>query len=87
MTVNPKDVVCPACNAQPGMNCTNATPDGRRAVLWLHFSREGVARELNYQATVRVACRSCSYSDLMCRTATQNGAIKCCPDCDHRPQS
>lgn len=39
----PLDSVCPACNALPGRPCTQPTDTGRRAVAWVHSSREVAA--------------------------------------------
>lgn len=42
---DPRLVVCPNCNAQPGQPCTQPTDDSRRAVNWYHLAREGAARK------------------------------------------
>lgn len=41
---DPRLVVCPNCNAQPGKACTQPDDDGRHAVNWFHLAREAVAR-------------------------------------------
>lgn len=41
--MNPAQVVCPNCNAQPGQPCTRPTNTGRVAVTWHHSSREAAA--------------------------------------------
>lgn len=37
---NPRDVVCPNCNAPVGSPCTQPTDTGRRIVRWFHIARE-----------------------------------------------
>lgn len=38
-TLNPVELVCPNCNAQPGEPCTQPTDVDRKAVTWTHLSR------------------------------------------------
>lgn len=41
----PRDFVCPDCNAQVGASCTRPTSTGRSPVEWFHISREALANE------------------------------------------
>lgn len=43
----PRDITCPACNAQPGHPCTQPTDNDRRTVTWFHFAREAAATKEN----------------------------------------
>ena len=42
---DPREVQCPACLSQPGKPCTQPTDTGRKAVDWVHYSREAMAAE------------------------------------------
>lgn len=44
-TTNPRQITCPACNAQPGHPCTAPTTNGRREVTWVHSSRTDEAED------------------------------------------
>lgn len=41
----PSEVVCPACNAQPGAPCTQPTNNGRVDVSWFHNPRRDEVAE------------------------------------------
>jgi hypothetical protein len=46
-----RDMVCPACNAQPGKPCTQSTNNNRVPVRWYHLARIEALAELRYQTT------------------------------------
>lgn len=46
-SAEPRDVVCPVCNAQLDRPCTTETDFGRREVRWTHFARDERARGIH----------------------------------------